>query len=161
MLSLLSLPCPLVNHSGRGLCRHTGSCDEADCSTLCPNREDVTHFRERGVVAVVHFPTAAPTAPCDAALSQSPWEGKQAASRLFLSKKLCNHNLKKHIKTQFGQISNNCNQIPFHITRNSYKWCCFCSSIWSYAWQWLSFDCLQGSFENGNGIKAIWQQNIW
>ena len=60
MLSF-ALPCPLVNRSGSTLCRHTGSCDEAHCSTLWPNREDVTHFRQGGGVVVVHFPTT--TAP--------------------------------------------------------------------------------------------------
>ena len=108
---------PLLTALGADCAGTQGNCDEADCSTLCPNKENVTHFRQRGVV-VVHFPTEAPTARCDAALSQSPWEGKQAASRLFLSKKLCNPNLKKHIKIRRGQISNNCNQMPFHMACN-------------------------------------------
>ena len=111
---LLFPPCSLVTDIEATLYSPTGSCDQAHCTTLCSNSEDVTHFRPGGGVTTVQLcaPLELSGSPvlrlCVTVLSQSPWEGKQVASRLFLSKKLCKRNLKKHMKkVHRGMISIN------------------------------------------------------
>ena len=64
------------------------------------------HYRT--VVCSLEFSGSPVLRLCVTVLSQSPWEGKQVASRLFLSKKLCKRNLKKHMKkVHRGMISIN------------------------------------------------------
>ena len=41
-------PCSLVTDIEATLYSPTGSCDQAHCTTLCSNSEDVTHFRPGG-----------------------------------------------------------------------------------------------------------------